>query len=240
MKQLKKILHKIFRLSGRDFLPYTYDNFYYIRRQKILASEGVNLVLDVGAHNGAYGQQLREDGFDGRIVSFEPLSEVFQILKEKAEQDESWECEQLAIGDSIGESIINISGHLSSSSILSITERHVNASPSSNTVSTEKIKVATLDSLKEQYISSDDKVFMKVDVQGYEKHVLNGASNTLNQIQVIELELSLTKMYEGGPLLAEMLSHLGRLGYSLVGINQVFSEPDTGHMLQADGIFIRK
>lgn len=240
MKQIKKILHKIFRLSGRDFLPYTYENFYSLRRLKIIDNENINVVLDVGAHNGAYGKNLREDGYSKRIISFEPLNEAFQFLKQKADSDMYWECQHLALGDSIGKTTINVSGHLTSSSILPITDRHVDASPSSGTITTQEINVATLDSLSEKIIKPEDKIFMKVDVQGYEKHVLNGAKNTLNQIHVIELELSFSKMYEGGPLFSEMLSFLDQLGFSLVAINQVFSDPATGHMLQADGVFIRK
>lgn len=239
MNQLKKTVHKLFQMSGRDFLPYTYDNFYSLRRFKILENAKINLVLDIGANEGTYAQQLRDDGFSGRIISFEPLYEPFQILKKKSRYDSLWDCEQIALGDSIGETTINVSEHITSSSILPITDNHISACPSSNTVGTEKINVATVDSLREKYFRLDDRILMKIDVQGYEKHVLDGARVSLDQTQVIEIELSLARMYEGGPLLKNMLTFLEELGFSLVAINPVFSDPATGYTLQVDGIFTR-
>lgn len=240
MKQIKKILHKIFRISGRDFLPYTYDNFYSLRRSKILANETINLVLDIGANKGTYSHELRENGYSGRVISFEPLYEPFQILKKESEHDPLWDCEQIALGDSIGETTINVSEHITSSSILHISDRHTTACPSSNTVGTEKINVSTVDSLREKYFRSDDRILMKIDVQGYEKHVLDGARLSLEQTCVIEIELSLVEMYECGPLLKDMLVFLEQLGFTLVAINPVFSDPATGYMLQVDGILTRK
>lgn len=240
MNQLKKAAHKIFRISGRDFLPYTYDNFYSLRRFKIIKNEKINLALDIGANKGTYAQQLRDDGFSGRIISFEPLCEPFQILKKESRCDPLWDCEQIALGDSIGRTTINVSQHITSSSILTITDSHISACPSSNTVGTEEINVATVDSLREKYFRLDDRILMKIDVQGYEKHVLGGARLSLEQTQVIEIELSLVKMYEGGPLLKDMLTFLEEFGFSLVAINPVFSDPATGYMLQVDGIFTKK
>lgn len=234
------MLHGIFRLTGREFLPYTPDNFYSLQRLKILTNKNINLILDIGAHNGTYCEQLRDDGYKGQVISFEPLKKPFLELEEKANNDPYWDCEQVALGDSIGETTINVSGHLTSSSILPISDGHITAMPSSETIKTETIKVSTLDSLREKYIKPGNKVLMKVDVQGYEKHVLNGAKSALDQIQIIELELSLSKMYEGGPLLMEMLSFMDNLGFSLIAINRVFSDPNTGHLLQADGLFIKK
>lgn len=240
MKKLKKLLHKTFRLTGREFMPYTYEFFYSPQRIKILKNENINLVFDIGAHNGLYGQELREDGYKGRIVSFEPLEKPFRELENRSNNDPLWNCEQFALGDTNGETEINVSGHLTSSSILSITEAHIDAYPSSDTVATELIKVCMLDSVRDKYIFEGDNVFMKVDVQGYEKHVLDGASEALKGIRLLEMELSLSEMYKGGPVMMEMLDILKDMGFDLVAINSVFVDPVSGYLLQADGIFINK
>ena len=238
MKKIKKLLHNIFRITGREFMPYTYENFYSLRRIKILKNENINLILDVGAHNGLYGQELREDGYKGRIVSFEPLNKPYLELDYRSKKDSLWDCEHFALGDSICEMEINVSGHLTSSSILSISDAHIDAYPSSETIDTEIIKVTTLDAISDKYIRQNDKIFMKVDVQGSEKHVLDGASDALKDIRILEMELSLTKMYEGGPTMMEMLDILKNMGFHLVAINSVFSDPMSGYLLQADGIFV--
>jgi len=238
MKKIKELLHDIFRITGREFMPYTYENFYSLRRIKIIKNENINLLLDVGAHNGLYGKALRKDGYGGRIVSFEPLEKPYRELAKQVKSDPLWECENIALGDAVGEVAINVSGHLTSSSILSITDAHIDAYPSSETIDTEIIKVSTLDTIRERYVRDSDKIFMKVDVQGYEKHVLNGASQTSKDIRILELELSLTEMYESGPTMIEMLDVLKSMGFVLVAINPVFSDPVSGYLLQADGIFI--
>ncbi len=218
-------------------MPYTYENFYSLRRIKIINNENINLLLDVGAHSGLYGEELREDGYVGRIVSFEPLNKPYCELEKRAKMDALWESWQIALGDTVGEETINVSGHLTSSSILSISKAHVDACPSSETIDTETIKVSTLDTIRDNFILPDDRIYMKVDVQGYEKHVLNGAADTLKNIRILELELSLTEMYENGPTMMDMLDIMKSKGFDLVAINPVFSDPMTGYLLQADGIF---
>ena len=91
MQNFKKLLHKAFRITGRDFMPYTFENFYSLRRIKIMRGNNINLVIDVGAHRGTYGNELRNDGYRGRIVSFEPLAGPFNELRKKVEKDSLWE-----------------------------------------------------------------------------------------------------------------------------------------------------
>ena len=211
-----------------------------LRRAKILHSQEVDLVLDIGASEGTYALKLRESGYSGRIISFEPLSQSFSFLQRHSESDPLWNCENLAIGDSDSTIEINVSRHKTSSSILPITQKHVNAMPSSAFIAKEEVRVVRLDSLFNSIIKPKDHIYLKADVQGYEKHVLQGAIQTLKQIRVIELELSLIQLYEGSLILSEMLEYIDKLDYELVSIEHVFSDPKTGHMLQADGIFIKQ
>jgi len=240
MKQIKKIAHKLFQITGKDFVNYSFENFVSLRRKKIILSKQINLVLDIGANKGTYGQEIRNTNFSGRIVSFEPLAEPFNQLKHTSSKDNLWSCENIAVGNFEGEASINISGRVTSSSLLKITERHVNAMPSSSTVHVEKIQVARLDSLYSKFVKPYDRIYMKLDVQGYEREVLKGATETLKQTHVLEVELSMVPMYEGAPVLSEMLTLLEGMGYVLVSFAPVFSDPQTGHLLQADGIFVKQ
>ena len=65
----------------------------------VLAAKRIDCVLDVGANAGQYGQFLREIGFKGKIVSFEPVAAVYQRLENAARTDEGWFCYNLALGD---------------------------------------------------------------------------------------------------------------------------------------------
>lgn len=239
MNQLKKVAHKLFQMFERDFLPYTFDNFVSLRRKKFLLSKQIDLVLDVGANKGIYAQKIRESNFTGRIISFEPLPAPFNELKNKVSKDDLWSCENFALGNFDGETSMNVSGHETSSSLLSMTQTHVNAMPSSATVGKERVQVTRLDSVYTKFFNPDDRIYLKIDVQGYEREVLKGAKKTLKQVHVVEIELSMVPMYEGAPVMTEMFTLLEGMGYTLVSIVPVFSDLQTGHMLQADGIFVK-
>src|SRR5438046_9585223 len=51
---------------------------------------GINCVLDVGAHRGEYGLELRRSGYRGFIISFEPVTENFVALERRAAGDPRW------------------------------------------------------------------------------------------------------------------------------------------------------
>lgn len=239
MKYLKRLAHWMFQACGYDFLRYTTHNFVSLRQAKIFQAQNITLVLDVGASEGTYSLHLRRSGYRRRIISFEPLSESFPTLQQRTAKDPLWSCENVAVGDSDDIIEINVSGHKTSSSILPISKAHLTAMPSSVTVRKEKVKIVRLDSLLGKLFKRNENIYLKIDVQGFERHVLEGARETLKQTRAIELELSLVPMYEGGPVLAEMLDYLSDLDFVMASIEPVFSDPKTGNVLQVDGIFVR-
>lgn len=225
---------------GYDFLRYNRDNFVSLRRAHILGCESIDVVFDIGAHEGSYAQELRSLGYKKKIISFEPLSDAFHILEARCRKDSLWECRNIAIGDINGEAVINVSSHKTSSSLMNMAERHVEAMPSSSYIANEKVRISRLDSLLDGLVLSDERLYLKVDVQGYERHVLDGATGTLKQTRAIEIELSLAQLYEGSPMYYEMIDYLRHHGFCLVSVASGFSDPQSGHLLQADGIFIRQ
>jgi len=96
-----------------------------------------------------------------------------------------------------------------------------------------------LDSLLRKFVKHGERIYLKADVQGYERCVLEGAKETLNQTQAIEVELSLVPLYESSSGLWEIIDYLDDLGFRLVAIENVFSDPKTSYLLQANGIFVR-
>src|SRR4051794_18567254 len=56
----------------------------------VLRMYRVNCVLDVGANRGQYATALRRAGYMGRIVSFEPVPDVFDELRRRAAGDPAW------------------------------------------------------------------------------------------------------------------------------------------------------
>jgi len=182
--------------------------------------------------------ELRENGYANRIISFEPLKNSYSVLKKRIQDDSLWQSENCAIGNFDGEIEMNISGRETSSSILSITEAHLQAAPSTVTVAREKVKIFRLDSLPKKLFYPAQRLYLKADVQGYELQVMKGAQELLKLTRVVELELSLTSMYEGAPEIVEMLEYMKNIGFKLVSLSNVFSDPKSGYILQVDGIFV--
>ncbi|KLO34917.1 FkbM family methyltransferase [Mycobacterium nebraskense] len=201
----------------------------------------VNVVLDVGANSGQYAKGLREAGYEGRIVSFEPLSMPFSILERSVALDPSWDCRQCALGDRDGMVSMNVAGNAGqSSSILPMLKTHRDVLPAANYVGTEEVTVRRLDSLTPGLLAPKDVAFLKLDVQGFEKQVIAGGAATVNdRCGGMQLELSFEPLYDGGMLADEALDLVRSLGFTLTGFAPFFFDVRTGRLLQADGVFFR-
>jgi len=240
IKYQKKTIKNIFRyfgfdiqrhvpgLSNADIITSTLKNFK------------IDLVLDVGANIGQFSSDLRESGYKGNIISFEPLSEAYSFLQKKAASDTRWIVHpRCAVGAHICEIEINIAGNSVSSSILSMLDNHISASPDSEYIGKESVPLVTIDSVLPDIIKNNNNLFLKIDTQGFENEVLNGAKNVMPQIRGILLELSLVQLYEGQHLWQEMMSRLNDEGFVLWSILSNFTDIDTGRTLQVDGIFFK-
>ncbi|KUI15630.1 FkbM family methyltransferase [Mycobacterium lehmannii] len=207
-----------------------------------LISQEVNVVFDVGANSGQYAIGLRKAGYKGRIVSFEPLSSPFSVLEERASGDRLWECRKWALGDTDGTITINVAGNAAqSSSALPMLQRHQDAYPPANYVGMEEAPIRRLDTIAPELMHGAENAFLKIDVQGFEKHVLAGGKSMINDRCVgMQLELSFVPLYEGAMLIPETLDLVYSAGFKLMGLLPCFVDPRNGQMLQADGIFFRE
>ena len=229
---MKDFIRSIIRKFGYDI--------NYFGRFKILKHLAIDLVLDVGANQGQYGKSLRRGGYRGNIISFEPLNSAFNQLKLCSKSDSLWQVNNYALGNENTNSIINISANSYSSSILSMTNAHSKLSKESAFVGEQNIVVKTLDSVLENIVDSDNNIFLKIDTQGYEKKVILGALNSLENIVGIQLEISLIELYKEEDLFLDMINFLDSKGFKTISIESGFFDHKTGFLLQSDLIFIRK
>jgi len=211
-----------------------------LRLARFLRDNKIDLVLDVGANTGQTGHELREYGYTGRIVSFEPLSGPYAELAAATKKDSAWQCMQTALGDSKRQATINISGTSVSSSLLPMNQRHINELPESSYVGTETINITTLDDVYPGIAGSAVNVFLKIDVQGFELSVLRGAAQTLPKMTLVQLELLPVVLYEGQTKYFELMAHVDREGFDLISIERNFIEMSTDHFLGMDAIFRRR
>ena len=232
--EMRKILWKI----GYDIYKFTPDDHPIARKKQIFKTFKIDIVLDIGASTGLFAQHLRSDiGYTNRILSFEPQSAAFEVLKKNAEGDTNWEVFNYALGDNEEKKEINIAGNLFSSSLLDMLPSHLGSAPSSKYIRKELVDIKTLDSLFSGLCDPAKKVYMKLDTQGYESKVLTGAEKSIKKIDFVQMEMSLLPLFEGEVLFNDMCLFMAKKGYSLIGIETVFSDRLTGRLLQVDGIF---
>jgi FkbM family methyltransferase len=241
MPTAKDIVRRGVRRLGFDLVRYPPVDLHNVhtRRARLLEAHGVGTVLDVGANEGQYGYLLRDHGFRGRLVSFEPLAEPFRALEERAAGDTGWECRRIALGDEAGRAEMNVARLSTASSLLRAEDWFVEGLPLAEKVGSESVEVAQLDELRGELLHPGDRVLLKLDVQGYEERVLAGATETLEQVVLLECELSLMPLYEGEPAIAEALEMLGELGFSPVSLEPAGYLPESGEVAQVDRLFTR-
>jgi FkbM family methyltransferase len=211
------------------------------RLSKMLRQHDVTLVLDVGANVGQFARAMRAAGYRERLISFEPLSTAHWQLLRSSKGDPKWEvAPRVAIGDHEGEIELFVAGNSVSSSALAMLQSHVDAAPDSACVSRERVRVSCLDTMAAQYWDPGDVPFLKIDTQGYEDRVLNGATNVLETVRGLQLEASLVPLYDGQQLFDVLLERLRGLGFAIWAIWPGFHDPQSGRMLQVDITFFRK
>lgn len=209
------------------------------RRIKLLKNYNIDVVIDVGANIGQYGSELRNIGYKGRIISFEPTCEAFSKLKKTASKDTLWEIHNLSLGERDGESTINISKNSVSSSILNDLPQLTKSAPDAAFVNKESIKINKLDTLFSSLNIKDKNIYLKIDTQGYEKMVLDGAKNSLNFITGIQIEMALIPTYQGGLTFEEMSDTLKTLDFKLSTFETGHYDKNTGKLFEVDGVFFK-
>lgn len=239
MMPLRSAVRRLARKIGYDIIPYTAASSGSYRRQVLLDSYSITAVIDVGANTGQYGRELRRAGYRGKIVSFEPLPTAFENLCRVASLDGNWVCHGIALGETDDVVELHVAGNSVSSSILPMLDAHTSAEPTSAYTTSVQVPLHRLDDLASDILQSEDRLSLKLDVQGYELAVLNGAANTIENAYLIECELSLIPLYKGQLLYREMIDHLYSLGFDLVGIDPGFVDVSSGRLLQVDGVFAR-
>jgi FkbM family methyltransferase len=205
-----------------------------------LGQHGIDTVIDIGANTGQFGHLLRRSGFRGRIHSVEPLQSAFAALQAGAASDPRWTVQHAAVSDEPGTLTMNVSGNSVSSSVLPMLDRHAVAAPQAQYVATEQVVATTVDDILTHADLNPETALLKVDVQGYEKAVLDGAAKTLDRFAAVRTEMSLVALYDGQPLLAELVEYLGGHGFELWSVEPGFVEPGTRRLLQLDGVFFRR
>ena len=237
---MRKIIRRVFNFLGVEITQYNPGITQIGLFVKALDAQNINVIFDIGANVGQFGQHLRDHGYKGRLISFEPLLSAHTQLLKVSKNDPLWTvAPRMAIGSEDGEVEIQIAGNSESSSILNMLDSHKKADPASKYIGIEKTPLKKLDTVADYYLSDSDRLFLKIDTQGYEEMVINGALNLMDKVQGIQLEISLVPLYEGQVPCKVMFDKIIQFGFKLWSITPVFYNIKNGKQLQIDATFYR-
>lgn len=211
-----------------------YRQTYRARRQQIIAARGIDLAVDVGANDGRWVIGLRRGGYKGRVVSFEPDDRSYRLLRAAADNDPAWTHHQFALGSQAGQLDLNLAQSGLWNSFLPISATTVDDEVAARYIGVQKVAVRRLDDV----LPDKERLMVKLDVQGYEREVLDGAPETLDSALVMEVELTPTALYHGQELMLELMARLDQNGLSLALVENVAARPD-GAAMAFNGVFVR-
>lgn len=195
---------------------------------RLLPALGVNVVLDVGGHYGEYAQLLRELGYRGRIVSFEPIAANYARLQTAMGTDPKWRGMRLALGSARTSLPINVTGATDQSSFLTPSAHGATwFGAASAVVRTEIVQVERLDDVLSACVEGVEqpRVYLKLDTQGYDWAALQGATKALDVVVGLQTEIAVKPLYEGVPLFPENVRPFLDLGFEPTGLFAVSRDP---------------
>jgi FkbM family methyltransferase len=184
--------------------------------RKLLRKLRVELLLDIGANTGQFAQAMRQIGYAGVIMSFEPIPEVFAQAKRRMAGDSKW----IGFNVGIGEKEETRTIHCMQASIFSSFNRPTSEmtrvfEDRNRVLETREVQVRRLDSVlaETSYDKHLGKTFLKSDTQGYEMQVFRGLGSMLPSIPAIQCEISSVPIYERAPHMIEILTFLTGRGF---------------------------
>jgi FkbM family methyltransferase len=202
-------------------------------RTNLFRERRIDCVFDVGANQGQFGQQIRNDGYTGRIISFEPTTAVAK-LNDVISNDASWKAFNVALSDFEGlQEMFLSSNDLLSSSLLRPTEI-LNHLPV-DFVGKAMVQVERLDSYLDDLGSEN---YLKLDVQGSELRVLKGAHKAIERFQVVEFESAIIPLYEAEADFWEICDFLKQANFDSVLMVPTHWDA-RGRLISLDSIFVR-
>lgn len=225
-------------IAGR---VHQYPEIQALRR--FLRAFAIDCVFDVGANRGQYARTLRKDaGFKGAILSFEPNPDIFAELASRAKGDDNWHVFNMALSDFDGTASFNIMAADQFSSLKKPSDQQDEIFAERNKVTrTVDMQCRRLESLMPELQAAYGfaRPFLKMDTQGHDLSVCEGAGAVLNQMKGVQTELGVRPIYEGSTSYRAMIDWLAERGFD----PSAFFANNKGHfplLVEMDGIFVNR
>lgn len=194
-------------------------------------------VIDVGSNRGQFALLSRHRWPRAQILCFEPIPVARDRLQSLFAADPAVEVFPVALSNRAGERDMHMSRADDSSSLLALTALQTEEFPGTEEVGTRTVQTQRLDEVVAAGSIARPSM-LKIDVQGGELEVLQGAGAVLDEVDVVLVECSWVEFYAGQALADEILAHLGGRGLHMRALVSPVVAAD-GTVMQADIVLTR-
>lgn len=194
-------------------------------------------VIDVGANVGQFSVAAANIFKNSKVYAFEPNPECKKELGANASKYNDIDIRYTAVGNFNGKANFYVNSFAQASSLLKMNNMFTNEFSKLREKETIRVNIATLDNL---FLDRDlDKpVFLKLDVQGSEKEVIEGGQETIKKVDYVLMEASFDPMYIGEPSFLSLIELMKTYRFQFSRPVAFLKSPKNGRILQADLLFL--
>lgn len=232
-QQMQRWIRGAIRKSGFDVVHFSRNHPDFVIKAG-LQEHAIKYILDVGANRGQFASHAFDYGFTGTIHSFEPFPDAFEALGKAAQSRPGWKVHQIALSSTSGTARLNIGVNDQTCSLKSPLDGMADVIPDMTPAGHVDVQTATLDDFMQSERIDPARCFLKLDVQGSERDVLEGGRESIGRIALLQLETAITPTYEGEARLAEMIDYVHSIGMVVRAFRDVFANTQTGELMQVD------
>lgn len=233
-----RLINSIMQRTG-----YVIKNVRHLPNHSYLGLRNIPIktILDIGANHGQFAMTIRDVFPEAHIFSFEPTPLAFEKLCEMASGHLNWTPVNLALGEEAGIKMMNLHiDHTSSSSLLPSTELEASLYPETRRQKLVQVNCETLDNWAAQNgLDLRSPVLIKMDVQGFEKHVIAGGMKTIGEADAIITEVIMKELYAEQTKFSEIVNLLERVELTFQGMIDHGLDA-YANVVSGDALFLRE
>jgi len=206
----------------------------------LVGAEAVRTCFDVGAFRGEYARDMVNAFPGASVYAYEPNPIEFERLAANARSSARITAMPCGLGATLGSAELHIAAGTASSSLLPLepdAAKDWGDPLAQGKMGNAVVAVVTIDSeLKRLGLETLD--FLKIDAQGFEAHILDGALQSLRQrrILAIKLEMLVERSYVGQALPHELMAKCYAYGLTLRGIYDTYFRDS--RLMQFDALMV--
>jgi FkbM family methyltransferase len=221
------------------------SNVFEQRLTAALVYRKLHHVVDVGGNVGQFGDALYRTIYCGALLSFEPQPDAHIELSERAKDaaalGRNWRvAPPMALAETDGTTTFHHYSKSAMSSLLQPAEHMRSAVPSAEVVKRYEVRLARLDKVLPELWPERPDFALKIDTQGSEQRVLEGAQGVLAQAKLIQLEVSIGQLYDGQPSYHEIDNFMRDLDFELIDLEPGYRVPESNALLEFDVVYARR